>query len=194
VERTICVYCSSSDNISPDFFGAARELGTRMAQRGYALVYGGSSVGLMGAVARSVHEHGGRVIGVIPESLYSHGVGYDRADELIITKDMRERKAMMESRAEAFVALPGGFGTLEEVFEILTLKQLRYHNKPLALLNAGGFYDPLLALCEHMYEQKFAKPEHRQLYHVTPDVDGLFTYLDSYQPPDVGLKWTGSQG
>lgn len=194
LQRTLCVYSSSSDTVSNEFFDAARQLGAHMAQNGYALVYGGSNVGLMGALARSVHEHGGKVIGVIPEALYNYGVGYDRADELIITKEMRERKAVMESRSDAFVALPGGFGTLEEVFEILTLKQLQYHAKPVALLDVNGFYEPLTRLFDHIYEQRFAKPTYRQLYHMTADIPSLFAYLENYQPPNLETKWSGSWG
>jgi uncharacterized protein (TIGR00730 family) len=194
VNKAICVYSSSSDAVSSNFFEAARALGAEMARREHPLVYGGSDVGLMGAIARSVHEHGGKVIGVIPEALLDWGVAYKDADELIVTKGMRERKAIMEERAEAFVALPGGFGTLEEVFEILTLKQLQYHTKPIALLDVDGFYEPFNKLCEHMYEQKFAQPSHRQLYRVTPDIDSLFAYLETYQPPTPAVKWTGSRG
>jgi uncharacterized protein (TIGR00730 family) len=165
-----------------------------MARRGIALVYGGTDVGLMGTMARSVHEHGGRVIGVIPELLHSRGIAYGLADELIVTRDMRERKAVMEARADAFVALPGGFGTLEELLEIITGKQLGYHAKPVVLLDVEGFYQPLIRLFDHIYEQRFARPEHRQLYHVTGDIEELFCYLDQYRPPAVDLKWSGSRG
>lgn len=187
--RMICVYCSSSDKVAPVYFDAARELGLAMAARGYGLIYGGTSVGLMGAVARAVHEGGGQVVGVIPEAIHREGISYDLADELIVTRDMRERKAAMENRATAFVALPGGFGTLEELFEILTLKQLRYHHKPLMLLDVDGFYKPLEDLFTHMYKERFAREEYRELYHFAPTVDALFTYLDGYQPPAPIRKW-----
>lgn len=189
MEKAICVYCSSSNAVAPEFFTAARELGAEMAQQGYALVYGGTRVGLMGAIAGAVHAHGGTVIGVIPEVLHRHGIAYDLADELIITRDMRDRKATMAARATAFVGFPGGFGTLEEIMETITLKQLQYHNKPVALLNVGGFYDPLLHLFEHFYTNNFAKPVYRQLYHVAADPAALFAHLDTYQPPDLGAKW-----
>jgi uncharacterized protein (TIGR00730 family) len=194
LNKAICVYSSSSDAVSSNFFDAARALGAEMARRGHPLVYGGSNVGLMGALARSVQEHGGKVIGVIPEALVNWGVAYEQADELIVTTGMRERKAIMEERSDAFVALPGGFGTLEEVFEILTMKQLQYHTKPIALLDVDGFYAPFNKLCEHIYEQKFAQPAHRQLYRLTPDIASLFSYLETYQPPAPEVKWTGSRG
>lgn len=189
MEKALCVYCSSSNQVDPAFFAAARELGAGIARHGYGLVYGGTNIGLMGAIAASVQEHGGRVVGVIPEKLHGAGIGFAHADELIITKDMRERKATMESRATAFLGFPGGFGTLEEIFEILTLKQLGYHNKPVAIMNVNAFYDPLLSLFEHIYANNFAKPAYRQLYHCADTVEGLFAYLDTYQAPDLGSKW-----
>lgn len=187
--KTICVFCSSSDNVAPVFFDVAQELGAMIARQNYTLVYGGSNVGLMGVVARSVHASGGQVIGVIPRVIHARGIAYDTADELIITRDLRERKAMMEARADAFITLPGGFGTLEEVVEVITLKQLQTHAKPIILLNTDGFYDPLIALFEHFYQQRFAKPDQRQLYHFTPDVNEVFAYLETYQPPAIEDKW-----
>lgn len=189
MEKLICVYCSSSSSVAPDFFDAARALGAEIARQGYGLIYGGAKVGLMGTVARAVKENGGKVVGVIPEALHARGITNETLDELIITKDMRERKATMESRADAFVTLPGGFGTFEELFEILTLKQLEYHNKPVTVLNVNGFYDPLVALFEHVYEQKFARPDYRELYHIAPDVADLFRYLAAYKPPQLKSKW-----
>ncbi len=187
--KLICVYCSSSSNVDPVYFEAATALGAEIARQGYGLIYGGTNVGLMGAVAEAVKAHGGMTVGVIPEALHARGIGHTSLDELIITKDMRERKATMEARAEAFVALPGGFGTLEELFEILTLKQLEYHNKPVAVLNVNGFYDPLTQLIEHIYTERFARPDYRELYHFAPDVADLFQYLAQYQPPKLKNKW-----
>jgi len=187
--KTICVYCSSSDALTDSFFQAATEFGALLAQRNYTLVYGGGRIGLMGAVARSVHQHGGKVIGVIPKSLQDKEVGYAAADELIITKDLRDRKAIMEARADAFVALPGGFGTIEEIFEILTLKQLQLHTKPIILVNTNRFYDHLIKLCEHIYAERFAKPDSRLLYHIASEPAEVFSYLDIYQPPKLESKW-----
>jgi hypothetical protein len=186
--KAICVYCSSSDAVAPAYFDAAQALGAEIAARGCTLVYGGANLGLMGTVARAVHRGGGRVVGVIPQALQGKGLTYEEADDLVVTRDMRERKAEMETRADAFVALPGGFGTLEELLEVLTLRQLRLHTKPIVLLNTRGFYAPLVALFEHFYGERFAKPL-REFYHVAPDVAGAFTYLDDYRPFVAQDKW-----
>lgn len=185
----ICVFCSSSDVVEPAYFEAATELGAAMAKRRDVLIYGGSNVGLMGAVARAMHENSGAVVGVIPSFMASRGLAYALADELIVTRTMRERKAQMEDRADAFIALPGGFGTLEEVLEILTLKQLQQHAKPLLFLNTGGFYDPLMALFAHMREHRFTKADSTSLYHFAATVPDAFDYLDHYQAPKIDAKW-----
>lgn len=190
--KTICVYCSSSDALAPAFFDAAQALGGLLARQGHTLIYGGARVGLMGALARAVHEQGSRVVGVIPEHMLAQA--YHETDELVVTRDMRERKAVMAERAEAFVGMPGGFGTLEEVLEVLTLKQLQLHNKPIVLLNTLGFYDHLVSLFEHMYSARFAKPAYRQLYHVVEDAYGVMSYIDAYVPVDLGPKWFGPGG
>ncbi len=185
----ICVYCSSSDAVAAGYFAAARETGRLLGQRRGTLVYGGGNIGLMGALARAVHEHGGKVIGVIPEFMREKELAYHLADELVVTGDMRERKAVMESRAEAFVILPGGFGTLEEMFEILTLKQLHRHQKPLIFLNTARFFDPLLELFEHLYREQFAKEEARAYYQVAATPAEVFALLDNYAPPKPVSKW-----
>ncbi len=185
----VCVFCSSSDVIEPVYFADANELGTAMAARGDVLVYGGGNVGLMGAVARSLHARGGRVIGVIPGFMVERELAFADAAELIVTADMRERKAVMESRADAFVALPGGFGTLEEILEIVTLKQLQQHTKPVVFLNTAGFYDPLAELFEHMLAQRFIKAYADSLYYFASTVAEVLAYLDAYQPPQLESKW-----
>ena len=186
--ETVCVYASSSDVVDGAYREAAAELGAEAARRGLTLVYGGAHVGLMRHAAEAAQAAGGRVIGVIPRAIEARGIAHAGADELIITRDMRERKAEMERRADAFIALPGGFGTLEELAEILVLRQLRYHSKPVVLLNTNGFYDPLLALFEHFYQSRMARPEHRELYAVarTPA-----EALDRAADPAVELpeKW-----
>jgi uncharacterized protein (TIGR00730 family) len=185
----LCVFSSSSDIIAPEFFAVAEELGAALARRGDVLVYGGCSVGLMGAMARAVHRHGGRVVGIIPTFIHQRGLAYDPADELIVTQTMRDRKAQMESRADCFLALPGGFGTLEEMLEIITLKQLAQHTKPVIFLNVSGFYDPLASLFAHMLEQRFVKAASRELYHFAASVDDVFAYLETYTAPRIELKW-----
>jgi uncharacterized protein (TIGR00730 family) len=177
----ICVYCSSSNAIASAFFDAARILGQTIAQRGDTLVYGGADIGLMGTVAQAVKAGGGAVVGVMPTALQQRRIVFTDADEFIVTRDMRERKAIMETRADAFVVLPGGFGTLEELSEILTSRQLGTHTKPIVFLNTADYYAPLVALFEHFYEQGFAHPW-RHLYYVTGDVSDVFSYLDAYRP------------
>ncbi len=166
--ESICVYCSSSDAVDGAYFKAAGELGAEMARRNLRLVYGGTDVGLMGVVAKAAKNGGGQVIGVIPEAIRAMGIASTLDDELVVTPDMRSRKAVMEDRADAFIALPGGFGTLEELLEAITHRQLRYHNKPIVLLNVGGFYDPLAALFDELFEHGFAKPKYRALYAIAP--------------------------
>ena len=187
--RSICVYSSSSDVIDRDYFEVAAELGREIARHGDVMIYGGCSVGLMGAAARAVHEENGKVVGVIPTFIESRGLGYEKADEMIVTRDMRERKAAMEARADAFIALPGGFGTLEEMLEIITLKQLQQHSKPVVFLNHAGFYDPLASLFEHMFEQRFAKPIYREMYFFAANVQSAFDHLDRYRAPKFENKW-----
>ena len=143
----------------------------------------------MGTLARAVHAHGGRVVGIIPEFLRTKEVAYEQADELILTGDLRERKAIMETRADAFVALPGGFGTLEEILEILTLKQLETHAKPVVFLNAAGFFDPLLALFEQLYREQFTKDHYRSHYHVAATPADVFAHFDDYRPTTKASKW-----
>lgn len=187
--KSVCVYSSSSDAVAPRFFHAAEQLGAALATRRISLVFGGGSVGLMGAVARSVHKHGGHVIGVIPNFMRRGEIAYEAADELIVTKDMRERKAVMESRADAFVALPGGFGTLEEILEVLTLRQLQTHAKPIAFLNVDGFFNPLLRMFEQLYEHQFTKAEYRGCYHVAEEPAALLDHFANHHPPAMAGKW-----
>lgn len=189
MSKSICVYCSSSDAVSPAFFEAAVELGAVMAASDCALIYGGGDIGLMGALARSVHRYSGRVVGVIPEFLRLPGISYEGADELLVTADMRERKALMEARADAFIALPGGFGTLEEILEIITLKQLKVHDKPVVILNISGFYDGLINVFEHMFAEHFTKEKYRDLYFIAQDVGEAMSYIETYEPVKMETKW-----
>ena len=186
----ICVYCSSSNAIAPAYFDAARTLGQRIAHRGDTLVYGGADIGLMGALAQAVKTGGGTVIGVMPIMLQEKRIIFTDADEFVTTHDMRERKAVMESRSDAFVILPGGFGTLEELSEILTLRQIGMHTKPIVLLNTEGYYAPLITLFEHFYQQQFAHPW-RDIYYLAREVDDVFRYLGSYTPAPAPSKWDG---
>lgn len=185
----VCVYCSSSAQVGETYVQAARRLGEELALRGHELVYGGGDVGLMGIVARAVHARGGRVTGIIPEALTRHDIVYREADELIITETMAQRKGLMLERAEAFVALPGGFGTLEELSETLTLKQLGYLDAALVLLNTAGFYDRLADYFEQLIALAFVRPDHRTLYHLADDVPAALDYIESYRGCDLTTKW-----
>ena len=156
--KTVCVYCGSGSGSNPRFVEAATALGKVFAENGIRLVYGGGSIGLMGAVAKSVLDHGGSVTGIIPDFLVKKERMLDRPQELIITPDMHERKRLMFERSDAFVALPGGVGTLEELVEQLTWQQLGRHTKPVLLANIDNFWEPLLALLTHMRATEFIRP------------------------------------
>jgi cytokinin riboside 5'-monophosphate phosphoribohydrolase len=189
MNKVICVYSSSSKSIAPSYFDIAAELGREIALKKNTLLFGGGTLGLMGATAAAVHLHGGKVIGVIPEALNQKGVVYETCDELIVTKGLRERKSIMDARSDAFIALPGGYGTLEELLEIITLKQLKYHNRPIVILNGDGFYDFLIKQFDEIIGQSFAKPENKMLYHVTSSVVDALDYIGSYTPHVFTDKW-----
>ena len=177
----ICVYCASSTRIDPGYLRLGEQFGRQLAARGHTLVYGGGSIGIMGAVARAVHEAKGRVIGVVPDFMRGKEIVYERSDELIVTDTMRQRKQIMEERAEAFVVLPGGIGTLEEFFETLTNGLLRQHDKPIVLLNHEGFYDPLLTLFDHMEQHGFTRPRLRRDYRVVLTTEAVFEALAPWE-------------
>ena len=175
--RAICVFCASSQSVDEPFKSVALELGRELGKKGIELVYGGASIGLMGCVARGVHEEKGRVIGVLPEIFTSKDIKYSEADELIVTRDMRERKAVMDQRSDAFIVLPGGIGTLEEAMEILSMRQLRLTDKPLVFINTQGFYDGLCATFDEMVDLKFTKPSIKDMYAMVPDPKSALDYL-----------------
>ncbi len=185
----ICVFCSSSDAVDPAYFAAATEMGALIGMEGHTLVYGGGKVGMMGAVARAVHGNGGRVIGIIPDFMHRKAVAYEKCDELTITADMRERKAMMMGTSEAFVALPGGFGTLEELSELITQLQFGILVRPLVLVNTLGFFDPLAAVFEKFYREKFAKPEMASVLALVPDPAEAMRRIGGFEPPRLVSKW-----
>lgn len=189
VIKTVCVYAASSDAAPAHYRAEAARLGALLAQAGYQLIYGAGQVGLMGEVARAVHAHGGHVIGVIPTRLRTIELAYEAADELIETETMRERKAIMESRADAFIALPGGFGTLEELIEVLVLKQLHYHDKPIVALNVGGAFDELFAFFQRLCNDRLIKASHFDLFHVANDASAAIAHLREYQPRKHEPKW-----
>jgi uncharacterized protein (TIGR00730 family) len=177
--RSICVYCGSSPGNDPVFVEAAQKFGQILAQNGITLVYGGGSRGLMGALALSVHEHGGRVIGVIPEFLKVRERMFTGAQEIVVTRDMHERKRMMFERADAFVALPGGIGTLEELVEQLTWSQLGRHRKPILVANINGFWEPLVELLEHMKRSGFIHSDLMFDYSVVDRIEDIVPTIKS---------------
>lgn len=187
--KLLCVYCASSDRLDPKYYAAAAELGREMVLRNWGLVYGGGRTGAMGAVARAVKQSGGRVVGVIPEFMKARELAYVDADELVTVITMRERKLLMETRADAFVALPGGWGTLEEILEILTLRQLDVVRKPCVLFNQDGFYDDLLRLFERMLADKFFKPANLELFRVARTIPEIFELIDASAKAPTDAKW-----
>jgi hypothetical protein len=192
--KTICVFCSSSSRVPEPYIQAAHDLAAAMAENGYALVYGGAHVGLMGLIASEVYRLGGYVIGVIPQKLADMGLALKGINECVITGDMRERKRVMDERSDAFISLPGGFGTLEELLEIITLKQLQYHNKPVVLLNISGFFDDLITLFDRIYKENFARDEFDQLYYIAQTVEDALRYVREYVPSAPVNKWGMEQG
>jgi len=186
--RRVCVFCGSNPGHDPAFAEAARELGTLLAREGIALVYGGGSVGLMGILADAVLAGGGEVIGVIPHALWAREVGHRGLTDLRIVETMHERKATMADLADAFIALPGGLGTLEEIFEIWTWAQLGLHQKPVGFLDVQGFYAPLMEFLDRAVRARFVRDEHRAIALLARDPESLLRRFDAWQPPRVE-KW-----
>ena len=177
--KRICVFCGSSDGGRPAYTEAAEALGAALADRGQTLVYGGARVGLMGAVARAALDAGGDVIGVMPRGIVEREVAYERLTDLRVVRDMAERKALMDQLSDGFVALPGGFGTLDELSEMLVAAQLGWHAKPMGLLNVAGYYDGALAWIARAVEDGFIPARHAELLHVAPRPDALLDALDA---------------
>ena len=175
--RGVCVFCGSWPGTSPAYGAAARELGTLLADDKYDVVYGGSSDGCMGILADAVLAHGGHVIGVIPEQLVSREVAHEKLPDLRIVKTMHERKALMAELADGFIALPGGFGTFEEFFEILTWAQLGWHHKPFGLLDVAGFYRQLQEFLDHSRNEGFIRPQNRALVLVEEDAGKMLARM-----------------
>lgn len=180
--KNVCVYSSSSNSLEKIYYDTARELGILMAQAGFNLVYGGGTLGAMWQNAKAVKEFGGKVIGVLPEKLYEIGVGNADCDELVITKCMRTRKEKLDQLADAAIAIAGGFGTLEELSEMVVQKQLGYNNKAIVILNTDGFYDNLIKFFENVINQNFANADSRELYYVAQTPHDAINYLKNYIP------------
>jgi uncharacterized protein (TIGR00730 family) len=184
----VCVFCGSSQGARPSYAEAARRVGAALAGHGLGLVYGGGRVGLMGVVADAALAGGGRVVGIIPEPLATEEVAHDGLDELFVVPGMHERKALMAARAAGFLMLPGGIGTLEEFFEIVTWAALGLHRKPIGILNVEGYFDPLLALLDHAVAERFARPENVAALLISSDPEAIVAGLLGRDVPPAGPK------
>lgn len=189
----LCVYCGSSSGSSKVYLSAARELGKLLVQQEIGLVYGGSSLGIMGAIADTMLEGGGHVTGIIPNALHGKEIAHTGLTELHVVDSMHERKSLMAVLSDGFIAMPGGFGTLEEIIEVITWGQLGFHDKPCGLLNVAGYFDQLLAFLDHSQAQGFVHAEHRRMLLVADTPAGLLEQFEAYVPPKVE-KWRNVSG
>jgi uncharacterized protein (TIGR00730 family) len=187
--KLLCVYCGSSSLLESRYYSAAEEVGRSMVANGWGLVYGGGNVGMMGAVARSAKDSGGHVVGVIPDFMRERELAFHQADELITVGSMRERKRVMEERASAFLALPGGIGTLEELAEIMTLRYINRMQKPVVVFNQDGYYDDLLRFFERMTRERFKSPGLQALFSVATRVEDVWPLLDAPGSFEADALW-----
>lgn len=185
VLRQVCVFCGSSAGEGARYLAAATELGTLLADRGIGLVYGGSRIGLMGRLAQAALDRGGEVTGIMPRPLVNRELVHAELTELVVTESMHERKAKMAERADGFIAAPGGLGTFEEFFEVLTWAQLGFHRKPCGILNVDGYYHPLLELLRRAEREGFLQGAHRRMVLCEEDPETLLDRMASYEPPTV---------
>lgn len=190
--KRITVFCGSSSGTEEIYTSQATLLGQTLAKRNIELVYGGANVGLMGAVADGVLNAGGKVIGVLPDFLRSKEIAHRQLTELILVETMHERKTKMNDLSDGVIALPGGFGTLDECFEMLTWAQLGLHKKPIAILNVAGFYDALIVFIQTTVDKGFLKPANQQMLLVSDSIDDLLDKMENYEPPTVG-KWINKE-
>jgi hypothetical protein len=188
--HSICVYCGSANQASQGYFQIARQVGETLAQRGLGLVYGGGKTGLMGALADGALAQGGQVIGVITEGMNTPQLAHTGLTRLEVTGTIHQRKARMYELADGYIALPGGYGTLDELFETLTWAQIGEHHKPVGLLNVNGYYDPLLEMLDRAVAEKFLFPEHRRALLCASEAGELLDLMEAYQPPfDAVARW-----
>jgi len=192
--NSVCVYCGSADHVHPDYLLAARRMGETLARRGLTLVYGGGRTGLMGALADGVLESGGQVIGVIVESMNTPALAHPGLTRMEVIPLIHQRKARMYELADAYIALPGGYGTLDELFETLTWAQIGVHAKPIGLLNVGGYFDPLLAMLDRAEAEGFIFPEHRRSLLCASDPGALLDAMKNHEPPVEAVKRWMRQG
>ena len=193
--KNVCVYASSSNYLEEIFYKQAQELGELLGKNGYNIVYGGSRLGLMFACSNAVKSNGGKIFGVMPERLANMGCANpDDCDEFFLTSGMRERKAKLDEISDAIIAVPGGFGTLEELSEMIVQKQLGYNSKPIVILNTDGFYDKLLEFFEVIIKREFAHTDSTKIYFVAKTPQEAIDYIESYKPSEIGLKFARSNG
>lgn len=187
--KNICVFSSSSNAIQKVYYDEAVKLGNLIGEKGYTLINGGANVGLMETVTVAAAECGAQTIGVIPERFIKKSLASENSHKTIKAKDMQERKAKMRELSDAFIALPGGFGTLEEILEVITLKQLSYHNKPVVFINVNNFFEYLFKQFEKSFIEKFIKEEYRSVHFVASNSEQAIEYISGYDPPETYSKW-----
>lgn len=187
--KTVCVYCSSSEDLEKKYYIEAYKLGELLAANSFNLIHGGGIIGLMGHLLKAASKGGAKVKGVVPEKLNRPLIVNGFEQELIITDDMKFRKEYMRNNSDAFVALPGGFGTMEELLETITLKQLKYHKKPIVIINSSNYYDDLLRQIDKMFSEKFANPSYQSLYHVSESSEDAIEYIINYKYSEVFDKY-----
>ena len=190
MKQRICVFASSSNKIDEVYFSDAKKLGKLIAQNNFDLVYGAGCVGTMFTAAIEAKNNGAKIFGVIPERLTNIGVDWTECDEYIVTECMASRKKKMRELSDAFIAIPGGFGTLEEISEVITLKQLGYHAKPVIFLNTNNFYSNLLTQFDIFYEQNFARKENKNLFYIAQTPEDAIIYIKNYQKTEPAAKWS----
>jgi uncharacterized protein (TIGR00730 family) len=191
--KTVCIFCGSSDHINEPYLQAAKKMGHALADRGLTIIYGGGGTGMMGALADAALERGARVIGVIPENFNNPTLAHQKLSEMHVVKTMHERKAQMIAMSDAFIALPGGFGTFEELFEILTWAQIGLHTRPVGILNVNQYFNPLLTVIEHARSEGFIYNQHPNLLINRFDPYDLLDHLTSYNPPEGLERWVNRE-
>ncbi len=189
MNKNICVYCSSSNYLNEKFYKLAYELGEKIAKNGDSLIYGGSNCGMMGKVAQGVINNGGKVTGIIPKAIIEKGVVNPQASNVIISNDMNDRKQMMEEKADIFIALPGSFGTMDEIFQVIVTKQLSYHKKAVIFMDIDDYYKPLFEMMENFYKYGFAREYNRELYYIANNVDEAINYWNNYVEKEFAFKY-----
>jgi uncharacterized protein (TIGR00730 family) len=187
--KTICVFCSSSEDLREEYYELARVLALQIAEKKYKILHGAGTIGLMGVLMKTAAANGVKVTGVVPQRLNRENIVSDEFQELIITTDMKERKEYMRQNSDAFITLPGGFGTLEELMETITLKQLKYHSKPIVIINHDGFYNNLIALFDVFYKEHFTNKSYRDLYYICKTPAEAIKYIEEYRPQNIYDKY-----